>query len=203
MTNISAASKIAILFVRPFRSYLDGYNLISKIRPSIEKSVKERLDYVVAQLQSSNLYSPQVDGQKELFHRMVMRILDSYQKSYETILPNYIDSLTVLLENELRSKYSEHELVQLSEKLNDPIVAGLLQNYDIFAILKKTEIQMDFDLQLMLLEQSVNFKDDPQLQDMLLEYKNKFFYDEGKYDKGFTDEDYFDEPDEDDTDDKK
>lgn len=203
MANISAAAKIAILFIRPFRSYLDGYNLINRIRPSIEKNVQDRLDFVIAQLQGTDLFDAQMAAQKELFHRMVMRILDNYQKSYESILPSYIDSLTLQIENELKNKYTQEELSSLFEKLSDPLVIKLLSNYDVFAILKKTEIQMDFDLQMLMLEQSLNFKDDPKMKDLLLDYKNKFFYDQDKNNKGYHDEDYFDEPDEDDTEDKK
>lgn len=153
MAQISVASKIAILFVRPFRNYLDGYNLIEGMRSQLEKNMRERVDKLMQVLQENSLAKETLFvEQKNFFIRLCMNILDQYEKSYESILPSIIDNLTVEIEKELNAQFTQEELTQIYSILQEPLIQKFITNQKIFAILKACEHKMDYEMQLQFME---------------------------------------------------
>ena len=160
MSNISTAARVAIAFIRPFRSYLDGYALIRNKRSSIEEKFKKRMDEVIDNLRKSGykVEENEVSFQKDFFFKISLYMLDKYEKSYDSILPYFIDELTIALEKELKNNFSENELEALSVLLENPVFVKLLMNKNIFALLKDCEVRMDQEIQLQIMESMLDMQ---------------------------------------------
>lgn len=197
MSNLSPAAKIAIAFIRPFRSYLDGYALIKNKRTEIEEKINEKIDYIIDDFQhitqgvSNESHTDKNDVQKKILYQFSMLILDKYDKSYDALLPSLIDNLTVELENELNKNYTQQELVELEKLVSNPVLIALLGNKKLFGLLKECEIRMDLELQMQMIE-SVMKTNKENIDQILSDYKFKFDS------KGDTYEDHY-EDDEDST----
>jgi hypothetical protein len=150
MSKISPASRLAILFIRPFRSYLDGLLLIKESGSSLENDIKNNLDIVIESLQK---YYPQYDQSrieylKECLFNMSMKMLKNHNKAYDSILPKIIEDLTIAIEAEINKSFSTQEIEEIIEIAQKPIIKKLLSNQIIFGLLKKYEIEADYQSNL-------------------------------------------------------
>jgi len=174
---------------------LDGYALIKNRKKHIEDNLSDKINTLVEDLQNylGHIDQSKADSQKSALFRLSMLMLDRYEKSYDTILPVLIDSLTVEIEKELKKNFSEQELIELDILIQNPIITKLIQNKNVFAVLKSCEIKMDMELHLQLLESLTKVDISSNFNDILDEYNKNM----GK-DKSMYDEYYFDEEDNDD-----
>lgn len=158
MSRISLASRLAISFIRPFRSYLDGYILIKESKSKIQEDLKERLDTVAHGIKNINpdLDENKINYAKNYLLTMNLNLLENYDKSYENVLPEVIDELTVSLEKEILNSFSEKEIEKLTDIINDPLVKKLLSNKQIFRLLKNCEIDMNYKLGLETIESTIS-----------------------------------------------
>ena len=197
MSNISTASKIAIAFIRPFRAYLDGYALVKDKRSSIEDNFKKRMDDVVGNLRDAGykVEDNEISIHKNLFFKLSVYMLDKYEKSYDTVLPHFIDTLTINIENKLKEVFSENELEELLMLVNNPVFMKLLGEKHIFALLKDCEVQMDQEIQFQIMESMLDMNN-TNISKIVDEFKNKFKYDDqnddffnSEHDNDFWDDD--------------
>jgi len=145
MGNISLASKVAIAFIRPFRSYLDGQILIKNSRKELEDSFKSRLEEHAARAKIN--HPEQEENISRNIRNLILintRILDSYDVSYEKVLPNFVEDLTSILEQELNKSFSQEELSELILLLEKPLMHRLLSNTVLFGALKKCELELEY-----------------------------------------------------------
>ena len=121
MSGISLASKLAIAFIRPFRSYIDGYMLIKQSKPELEQELKDRMENLAKQAKehSSHVDEKRIEYAKECMIAMNLQFLSSYDKNYEEVLPTVIEELTLSLEKEIRSSFSEEDIEKLLESEGD------------------------------------------------------------------------------------
>jgi hypothetical protein len=106
--------------------------------------------------------------------------------------------VTIEIENELKLSYSSKELDELYNLLSSPLLQKLLGNNLLFGILKRTELQIDFELQMKFLENLGNYQTDTKIQDFLTDYQNKFKKQNPNYWGERNDSDYYDDDDEND-----
>ena len=196
MSTITTAAKIAIHFIRPFRSYLDGYALVKDRRPILEQNLKERMDTLLDEFKFfyPDATADQLTYKSEFFKEISKLVLDRYEKSYDAILPKMIDSLTTSIENLLKNNYTEDELKELEVLLANPVMKKLLSDATIFRLLKDCELQMDYEIQLQMFNTMMGNGNGEKLQQIISELKNK--YDKNADNRGY---DQFYEDDEDDT----
>jgi hypothetical protein len=176
MSNISLASKVAIAFLKPFRSYLDGRNKILEKRKDIEQEVREKTDLIA---ESTKKYNPHISEErlayaKEGFIAINMHLVDTYDKCYDKVLPEVIDLLTMDLEKELKKSFTNDELRHLIDILADPALKKLLENKDLFGLLKKCEFLLEHKLKLQTMYSSVEPEEIVKITDMLRGLRDRF-----------------------------
>jgi len=193
MSKISLASKIAIAFIRPFRSYLDGYALIKNRRGNMEENMKIRMDDIIEEYKTiyPDADLKKMDLRRDFYYEVSKMILDRYEKSYDEILPKLIDSLTVSIENNLKSKFTEEELMEIEKIVSNPIMLKLLNDKDVFGLLKDCELKMDYEIQMQLLGSMMGSENSLKIQEIISELQNKYDYnkDNTQYEDFYEDED--------------
>jgi hypothetical protein len=193
MSKISLASKIAIAFIRPFRSYLDGYALIKNRRGNMEENMKIRMDDIIEEYKTiyPDADLKKMDLRRDFYYEVSKMILDRYEKSYDEILPKLIDSLTVSIENNLKSKFTEEELMEIEKIVSNPIMLKLLNDKDVFGLLKDCELKMDYEIQMQLLGSMMGSENSLKIQEIISELQNKYDFnkDNTQYEDFYEDED--------------
>lgn len=176
MSGISLASKLAIAFIRPFRSYIDGYMLIKQSKPELEQELKDRMEILAKQAkEKSNSYvdEKRIEYAKECMIAMNLQFLSSYDKNYEEVLPTVIEELTLSLEKEIKSSFSEEDIEKLVDLVNNPMMKVLLANKNIFSMLKKYEAELDYKLLLKTYESVLGGKGIEDLKAIFNDLKKK------------------------------
>ncbi len=145
MGAISPASRLAICFVRPFRSYLDGHMLISSSKDQLEKDLRDKMEEKAefAKKQYPNIDPRKIDYAKEGMIATNLHFINHHETSYGEVLPTVIDQLTLELEKEITAEFSEEEIEQLLVLANNPLMKKLLSNTVIFGSLKRFEIELE------------------------------------------------------------
>lgn len=148
--SISWASKLAIAFVRPFRSYVDGYSLFKGEKSQVEADIRARIDTVVenAKARNPNIDKKALEHAKECFIAINMKLIDSYDKSYGDVLTEILNKLMIDLESEIKSSFSGEEQQKLVDIVSNPVFQKLLQNEKLFGLLKKSELDLEYKLRL-------------------------------------------------------
>jgi hypothetical protein len=177
---ISLASKIAIAFLRPYRSYLDGMNDMQNKRKEIEKSLQEKSDAIAEAAKKLNpkLSEQRLEYAKEGFMAINMHLFDSYNKCYGEVLPEIIELLTNDLERELKDSFSQDELKRIVEILKDESVQKLLSNKKLFSVLKQSEILLEHKMRIRTLENSSNLSGVDKISEILSDLRNKHHIDD-------------------------
>ena len=145
MGDISLASRLAICFVRPFRSYLDGHMLISTPKEQREKDLREKMNQKAeaAKQQYPNIDPRRIDYAKEGMIATNLHFINYHESSYEEVLPSIIDELTLELEKEITASFTQEEIEQLLVLVSNPVMKKLLSNTVLFGSLKKFEIELE------------------------------------------------------------
>lgn len=157
MAKISLASKVAIAFIRPFRSYLDGRVLIKESRKQIEDDLKDRMEDFAAKAkkQNPNINEKRIEYAKDCLIAVNMQMINAYEPSYVKILPNVIEELTIALETELKKDFTPAELAEVVEAVEKPAMQKLLANIMLFGVLKKCEMELEHKLRMEVFESSL------------------------------------------------
>jgi hypothetical protein len=176
MSRISLASRLAISFIRPFRSYLDGYMLIKDSKPKLEEDLKDRIESIASSAKKMNpgMDGNRIDYAKDCMFAINMQLLANYDKSYEKVLPDVINNLTISLEKEMISSFSEQEIERLTDMLSDPLMKKLLSNKNIFGLLKKCELDMDYRLRMKTLESVISTNNIEKIRETFTNLKKKW-----------------------------
>lgn len=190
--SISWASKLAIAFIRPFRSYVDGYSLFKGEKAQVEADIRAKIDSVVEAAKSRN---PDIDEEKLEYTKdcliaINMKLIDSYDKSYGDILTEVLDRLTIDLESEIKSSFNGEEQQKLMELISSPVFQKLLQNQKLFGLLKKSELDLEYKLRLKTMVDISSTKGVEEMRNLLRDLKKK------RKRKDDEDENDFDFPDE-------
>jgi len=173
MNKISLASRVAIAFIRPYRSYLDGYILIKESKDDIEKNIRTKMDTFAENAKRTN---PEADENKIDYARDCMiainvQMLDVFDPSYTKVLPSVIEDLTVALENELKKNFTEQELEEILEAIDKPSMQKLLANTILFGLLKKYEAEIEYRLRMKIFEDTLSGQNLIKMKKMLRELK--------------------------------
>lgn len=158
MPNISISSKIAIAFVRPYRSYLEGKKFLNKDKRQIEETMRAKLDQIIEQAVSLN---PSVDMEELIQSREAlvaanMQLFESHDPTFDKIFPAILEDLIVCLEKELKEKFTEKELAEIYECIENPSMKKMLSNTTLFGFLKSHEIELEYKLKIAIVEQALN-----------------------------------------------
>ena len=173
--SISWASKLAIAFIRPFRSYVDGYSLFKGEKAQVEADIRAKIDAIAENAKSRN---PDIDEEKLEYTKdcliaINMKLIDSYDKSYGDILTEVLDKLTVDLEFEIKNSFSGEEQQSLIELVSNPVFQKLLQNQKLFGLLKKSELDLEYKLRLKTIVDISSNKGVEEMKNLLRDLKNK------------------------------
>lgn len=136
MNNISPERKVAIAFIRVFRSNLD-----ETIRPSSLPLNSSYADQSIRIL-FGNLTSPPADvvsALRMLFNEINIDLLNHLDQIYDSILPDTISSAMNDLEIWFRQSFTENELNSLAEVIANEAVMKLLSKSEPFEILKRAK----------------------------------------------------------------
>jgi len=176
MSKISLASRLAISFIRPFRYYLDGSMIIKESKQKYEEDMRNVIDKMAENAQKIN---PHIDAKnvnytKESALAINMQMFSNYNKSYEKILPDVIEGLTISLEKEIANSFSDQEMERIIDILTDPVISKLVNNKKIFGLLKAYEIEMDSRLKIKTLQDLASKESLEQLQNVFNDLKIKW-----------------------------
>jgi len=173
--SISWASKLAIAFIRPFRSYVDGYSLFKGEKVQVEADIRAKIDTIAENARSRN---PDIDEEKleytkECLIAINMKLIDSYDKSYGDILTEVLDNLTIDLESEIKNSFNGEEQEKLIELVSNPVFQKLLQNQKLFGLLKKSELDLEYKLRLKTMVDISSTKGVEEMKNLLRDLKKK------------------------------
>lgn len=183
---ISDAARIAIAFVRPFRSYLDKYNSVISRKEEFDKYSIAKIDNMfsvftnkIDQDKINNIKQKTVEANRKLFER--------YESSYKTILVEVIDNLLIELEKEINITFSKEEQRELCQLLNNTVFLKLIESNKLFSLLKNSEINIEYKL-LCLYNEFINSEEFIlDLKDTLNDLGNQAFREKDFEDNGFDD----------------
>jgi hypothetical protein len=173
--SISWASKLAIAFIRPFRSYIDGYSLFTSERTKVEANIRARIDAVVenAKNRNPNIDEEELEYTKECLIAINIKLIDSYDKNYGNILIEVLNGLTLDLESEINNSFNAKEQQDLIELISNPTFQKLLQNKKLFSLLKKSELDLEYKLRLKTMVDISDNKGVTEMKNLLRDLKKK------------------------------
>jgi hypothetical protein len=147
--SISSISKLAIAFIRPFRSYIDGYNLFrSEYKSQVEAEIRSKIEDITEAARSidPNIDEEKLKYTKECLISINMKLMENYNKNYSGVLAEILEKLTLELEAEIRNSFNIEEQQKLVELVSDPLFQKILQNEKLFGLLKKSELDLEYKL---------------------------------------------------------
>lgn len=176
MPNIPLVSRLAISFIRPFRSYLDGSLMFFESKKGEESTTEEKISDIVDSIAKINpsIEPDKIAYMKECMLAMNTQMIFSYNKSYEDILPDVIEDLTISLEKEIENSFSEKEIESLIELINNPLMKKLITNKKIFGILKKCEINLDYNMRIKTLDSLFGSEGIEEIKNVLARFRKKY-----------------------------
>lgn len=173
--SISWASKLAIAFIRPFRSYIDGYNLFRGEKSQVEADIRNKMNIVAENAKSLNPHvnEEEIEHNKECLIAINMKLIDSYNKNYGDLLSEVLDNLTVELESEIKKSFNKEEQKEIVEIVSSPVFQKLLLNEKLFGLLKKTELDLEYKLRLKTMVDVSSAKNSEDINSLIRNFKKK------------------------------
>lgn len=170
MSFISNSSKIAIAFIRPFRSYLDGRFCFKNNRKEIEEEIRDKMDSIVEAAKEirPDISEEKLQKAKDYMVDVSFRFLDTNNISYEKIMPQFLDSLTVNIEKEINSSFTKEEIDELTNLLSNKTFQKLINNNKLFFYLKSCETEMEHKMRMSIYDD---------MKEMMPEYNMDIFDD--------------------------
>lgn len=167
MANLSLARKVAVAFIRPFRSYLDGTILLGQKREVLEKDIETRIDALISKAKADN---PDIDQRRIEYARncllgINLQVLNIYDPSYEKVMPSAIDNLMLSLERELVLSFTDEDLEEVLVAIEKPGMRKLLTNNILFGALRDCEFDIENKMRMAIYDNAINSKTLSHLKD--------------------------------------
>lgn len=149
MEKISPERRIAISFIKPYREYIDSVLKPAHVENISDQKILENVERTLTSIFSENSSIP--DNIKDDIKNIMLKINIAGSKMimpvYYKLLGIALDNVLLYIEKSLVSKFSNKELIQLSEIADIEVVQKLFSMQDIFYFMAQERKAMKVAIQ--------------------------------------------------------